>query len=173
LMIPSGEFTNSETVDRAVAAVLSAVDLLGDLMRLNAAGVGSAVSLILPKDVDPLVVESMQAAADRAGVLIADHAIQPNRWTAIGLDPAMQLAAGFDPVALASQDRLVTARLSDASEIGRVPVGLGGLSVLEFGVALSTASYRHAVVVDVRGLPDPVTGIELAQRAWAQMTLPE
>ena len=51
--------------------------------------------------------------------------------------------------------RLLVARLSDASEIGRVEPGKGNLNDLAYAVALQTARYMRPVILDVRAVADP------------------
>ncbi len=102
----------------------------------------------------------------------------------IGLDPAAVLLAGGDPVRIASSSapgataeaaslprRLYVARLTDASSIGRVPIGVRGgrLDTLAYGVALVTSGYRSHVVVDVRGLPTPESAARRASEQWSEL----
>lgn len=172
LMIPSKDFADSQSVDRAVSAVIAATVLLGDLVRLGAARTGASVSVVLPVAVERSAVEALGSAADRNGVLIANHAVEPLAGVGVGIDPAMHLMAGLSPSGAALNTQVVAGRLSDASEIGRVPVGEGNLSVLEYVVALSTAGFAGSMVVDVRGLPDPEAGIAQAVEAWHQSVGP-
>lgn len=167
LWIPPEHFADGGLVDRAVAAVIDAAGLLGDLVRLRAAGPGSAVSIVLPAGVSATEVAAMNAACERAGVVIADHAAEPDAVVGGGLDPALLLMAGGDPAAAARSPRLVAARLSDANAMGRCAVGTGRLGVLSYAVALSMEEWKRPVTVDVRGLPDAPRGIEAALEAWA------
>ncbi len=176
LWIPPEHFLDSETMDRAVSAVVDAAGLLGELVHLGASPMGSPVSILLPEGVASSVVAAIGAAADRAGVLIADHAVEPA--TGVGVDPALHLLAGRDPAqsvagkgsGLAIGSGLVAARLSDANAMGRCAVGSGKLDVLSYAVALSTAEWRSTVTVDVRGLPDTRAGVARAVDAWRDAT---
>lgn len=176
LWVPPEHFLQNETVDRAVSAVVDAAGLLGDLVNLGAAPMGTPVSILLPDGVASSVVAAIDAAADKAGVLIADHAVEPA--TGAGIDPALHLMAGRDPTeavagknsGLAVGGGLVAARLSDANAMGRCAVGSGKLEVLSYAVALSTAEWRSTVTVDVRGLPDSRVGVARAVEAWRDAT---
>lgn len=166
LWIPPKHFVSAEHTDRAVVAVIEAVGLLGDLIRLRAADPGSPVSIAFPKGVSSLVVDAIAAASDRAGVIVADHSAEPAAGTAVGIDPALRLMAGGDPTAAAVGPSVVAARLNDANAMGRCAVGSGKLEVLEYAIALSTNNWRRPVVLDLRGLPDPVVGLERGRSAW-------
>jgi hypothetical protein len=171
-MIPSKDFADTEMVDRAVAAVVAGTVLLGDLIRLGAAPTGSQVSVVLPGAIEPSVMQALQAAADRSGVLVANHAVEPMSGIGVGIDPAMHLLAGSNPGGAVLNEQVIAARLSDASEIGRVPVGSGNLAILEYAIGLSTAGFRGPVVVDVRGVPDAEAGIRRAVEAWKRSVDP-
>jgi sugar phosphate isomerase/epimerase len=176
LWVPPEHFLGSDTVDRAVSAVVDAAGLLGDLVQLGAAPMGAPVSILLPDGVTASVVAAIEAAADKAGVLIADHAVEPA--TGAGVDPALHLMAGGDPTqavsgggsGIAIGHGLAAVRLSDANAIGRCAVGSGKLDVLSYAVALSTAEWGRTVTVDVRGLPDPEVGVARAVEAWRDST---
>ena len=94
-----------------------------------------------------------------------------------GLDPAAVLTgggagggAGGDPVAAAHAlgERLLVPRLSDAVRDAddrdatlrgeRRVVGEGGLDVLAYRVAVSLSGRVRSVVLDLRGLDDPLAG---------------
>jgi sugar phosphate isomerase/epimerase len=176
LWIPPEHFLGNETVDRAVSAVIEATGLLGDLVQLGAAPTGAPVSILLPEGVASSATGAIDAAADRAGVLIADHAAEPA--TGAGIDPALLLMAGCDPAQAVAATQsggiasrgLIAARLSDANAMGRCAVGSGKLDVLSYAVALSTAEWGRLVTVDVRGLPDPEAGVTRAVEAWRDAT---
>lgn len=164
LWIPPKHFLSPQHTDRAVAAVIDAVGLLGDLIRLRAAEPGSPVSITFPKGVSSLVVDAIAAASDRAGVVVADHSAEPAAGAAVGIDPAIRLMAGADPAVVGPS--VVAARLNDANAMGRCAVGSGNLNVLEYAVALSTNNWRRPVVLDLRGLPDPLVGLDRGRSAW-------
>jgi len=172
LWIPPKHFVNPQHTDRAVSAVIDAVGLLGDLIRLRAAEAGSTVSVAFAKGVSSLVVDAISAASDRAGVVVADHAAEPAAGAAVGIDPALRLMAGGEPAAAAAGPSVVAARLSDANAMGRCAVGSGNLEILEYAVALSTNNWRRPVVLDLRGLPDPLLGLERGRSAWDSVISP-
>lgn len=172
LWIPPQHFTDAGQADRAVGAVVAAVEMLGDLKRLRATGGSPVVSVVLPESPAEGVASALAAAGEGQGVLVVDHApaAPPEAWW--GSDPAMLLMAGADPSAAVSRrgSHVLSARLSDANAMGRCAVGSGRLDVLEYAMALSTAGVRGPVVLDVRGLPDAGRGIERARRAWEDAT---
>ncbi|MEN0020015.1 MAG: hypothetical protein AAF747_03920, partial [Planctomycetota bacterium] len=131
LWIPPEHFEAGEHQDRAVAAVIDAAGLLGDVVGL--VGLGSPTLCVRwPKELNGGVRAAMVAAADARGVVIADFGkgeTQPP--IGVGVDPATVMFAGGDAAAAASAagDRLRAARLSDADEAGRRVVGEGRLDV--------------------------------------------
>ncbi|MBC7770874.1 MAG: hypothetical protein H7210_00130 [Pyrinomonadaceae bacterium] len=197
LWIPAEHFTSSDQADRAVSAVSGALELAADLSRLSASAVVStarrgdmgSVSLMLPKDLPGAIRRTLEERATTCGVLIADHTwpskldVSHESPIGIGLDPAMVLMAGEDPVKWASRlagdkqaqreslPRLVTARATSASTVSRVSLGArdSRLETLNYGVSLITGGYDQPVVVDVRGVADPTQAAEDAAKVWGTM----
>ncbi|MCZ6445666.1 MAG: hypothetical protein O6758_05720 [Planctomycetota bacterium] len=175
LWIPQTHFVEPDHVDRAVAAVLSAIELAGDLDRCP-------LSFALPDEneqgmVGP-IVEAITDYAVRHGVQLADHAVPPvsRDYIGVGIDPPSWLGLGEDPAAAASTNatRLVSARLCDLLTCGmRGPIGEthgGRLDVLAYKVAIATSGYSRPVVVDARQWSDPWLGLEQTTHAWAAAT---
>lgn len=171
LWIPPQHFVEAGQVDRAVGAVVSAIELLGDLVRLRVTGGSPVVSLMLPEAPEG-VSAVLSAAGEARGVLVVDHAPAASEDTWWGADPAMLLMSGCDPSESVSRrgSHVLSARLSDANAMGRCAVGAGRLEVLEYAMALATAGVRGPVVLDVRGLVDAPAGIERGRRAWGEAT---
>lgn len=171
--IPTEHFLRAETVNRAVSAVTSAIQLAEDLGRV-------AVSVNLPTDAQlqesdaSLVIEAIAAAADRCGVSIADHAlpIAMREGIGVGIDPAAFLSANEKPdeAVMANGASLVSCRLTDLLTTGlRGPIGLrteGRLDVMRYKIALSVAGYQKPVVIDARQWLKPWEGIERTKQAW-------
>ena len=178
LFIPRWHFTDAAEADRAVAATLACIELAGDLGRVP-------VCLALPVhelDAEHEVTRAIAEAADGRGVALAVHAedrlVELAAWVdavgvpgvGAGLDPAAVLAAGGDPVAAAHAlgERLLVPRLSDAVRDAddrdatlrgeRRAVGEGGLDVLGYRVAVSLSGRVRSMVLDLRGLDDPLAG---------------
>ena len=98
-----------------------------------------------------------------------------------GIDPAALLMRALDPATetVRAGPSLVQARLSDATEVGRVNVGKGALDVTAYTAALAASGYGGAgalagkppvtrwVVVDLRGLADQAAGARAAVSAWS------
>src|SRR5262245_53671945 len=162
LWIPPAHFTDPTSVDRAVAAVASAVGLAGELDSLvGAAPGGRVVCVELPTNTPVDVVEHIGEAGRRAGVLIADHAWPPRSVSEgsavrVGIDPAAVIAAGADPAVSVSRLALppAAARLSDLAAMGRVPAGQGKLDRTAYEAALVTRGYGGWLVADLRELRD-------------------
>lgn len=174
LWIPPEHFARSEHAERAVDATLAAIDLTADLAGLNRGE--RVLSLSLPRDREDAVtaIATVVAHADSRGVEIADHTWPPPEagaagLTRVGLDPAAVLLAGDNPAKAAARtgERLAVARLSDASDFGRVAPGGrdGRLNDLAYVVALETAKYRRPVVLDARGIANP-RGTATDALAW-------
>jgi sugar phosphate isomerase/epimerase len=160
LWIPPSHFADAAQMDRAVAATAQALELAADLARLAGTD-GAVVSLALSEKTPAATVESLSAAADRVGAMVADHQ-WPARGAAVGslvgvgIDPTALLATGADPAAEVSRlaSAPISARLSDTVAGGRVTPGAGKLDVLAYKVALATKGYGRALVVDLRGVRD-------------------
>lgn len=182
LWIPAGHFVEAAHADRAIDAVRAACDLAGEMGRV-------AVTLELPLEgTDEAAasraheaVAAVAAAADRAGVLVADAAGAAGcPWPPIGIcvDPARELSDGADPALAASRagGRLVGARLVDLTRSGMRGPPDGGtgsrLDLLGFRIALETAGFRGLPVIDARQWADPHAGTEACVRAW-QALLPQ
>lgn len=182
LWVPTGHFIDPAHADRAMDAVRGACELAGDLGRV-------AVTLELPaagadQQAAPRVreaVAAIAAAADRAGVLVADVAGTAEcPWPPIGacIDPARELADGTDPALAASRAgaRLVGARLVDLTRSGMRGPPDGGpgsrLDLLSFRIALETAGFRGLPVIDARQWVDPHAGAAACVRAWQALLPP-
>ena len=166
LMIPPAHLAGGPHLDRAVAAVIDGVGLVAELATLGAqSGGGSPWARVLAIELPPAcpadVVARLSAAAETAGVELADHSWPARAGSGAvgpGIDPAAIIFAGADPVAEVT--RLagvpVAARLTDMSARGRVEVGSGQgtLDRYAYEAALHARGYRGWLVVDVRGLTD-------------------
>lgn len=176
LWIPTAHFADPTHADRAAAAVVGAIDLIADLAALNHSR--RLVSLTLPhsRDLSPTLRDTLLSHADARQAVLADHTWPPADDAppgplGIGLDPATVLLAGDNPAKAAARlaDRLVLARLSDASEIARVEPGSsqGRLNDMAYTVALATAQYTHPLVLDTRGLADPAEAARRTRAWWS------
>jgi len=178
--IPTEHFLASETADRAVHAVVSAIGLAEDLGRIP-------VCLNLPTEEDlkkaagHVVGEAIAAAADRCGIEVADHTIPvaTREGIGVGIDPAAYIAVGEAPdeAIMKHAGSIVSCRLSDLLTTGmRGPIGLrteGRLDVLRYKVALSVAGYQRPIVIDARQWLKPWDGVEHTKSWWERtLTLP-
>lgn len=178
LWIPPSHFADPEHTERAVDATLAAIDLTADLAGLNQGE--RVLSVSLPRDREEIasVLSTIADHADARSVEIADHAWPPAEGTTpesvrVGIDPAALLLAGDNPAKAAARtgDRLAVARLSDASDVGRVAPGGrdGRLNDLAYVVALETAKYARPVVLDCRGIAAPVDAAVRTLAWWAEV----
>ncbi len=173
LWIPAAHFADSAYSDRAAAAVSGALELAADLVSLTGGVLGAVVSVSLPEGCDELLTH-LADQADGVGVMIADHAwpVRVREGLAhgigVGIDPAAVLLKGDDPALAVSRSapRLVSARLSDAAAGGRVEAGQGDLDEMAYTVALETAGYAGDLVLDLRGLADPLGSAKRALASW-------
>lgn len=162
LWVPPTHFVEAARSDRAVAAVIAAVELASELGAIVGADPGGpAVSVAFPENMSPDVAAHLRSAAAQRGARIADHAwpvsIGGDGPIGIGIDPAGVILSGADPAGETSRLKATpaSARLSDIAPEGRVAPGTGKLDVLAYVVALSAKGYGGHLVVDLRGLPDP------------------
>ncbi|MFZ4575924.1 MAG: sugar phosphate isomerase/epimerase family protein [Phycisphaerales bacterium] len=156
LFIPPAHFTDPTKVDRAVTAVLQAVELCADLSRL--ASNRLVLSTQLPADTPEDVLSRLALSAEHHGVSIADHAWPPRAPRAglgQGIDPAAIFISGGDPIAGLSTlgGPPLAARLSDVSAVGRCLPGSGRLETQAYEPMLFTAGFTGRLVIDLRGLP--------------------
>jgi sugar phosphate isomerase/epimerase len=158
LWIPPEHLLDPAKAERAMEAILRAVELGADLVRHSAGPAFAAISVVLPEGLAADIASQLARAADHAGVRIADHAIKAAGVEGIhrGVDPAMQLLAGQDPALVAARAgaALASARLSDASLTGRVQPGSSGgrLDLVAYIASLSVAGYGRPIILDPRGL---------------------
>lgn len=172
--IPPEHFDRSETVDRAIAAVVGACELAAEVAPLVGGRSRPVVSVMLPGEGAADAARAVAAAAERTGAILADHAWPPQLRDGIGvgIDPAAVLMGGGDPaLASSSTESIASARLSDVSAHGRIAVGDRGgrLDTLAYQIALSTAGYAGHVVVDVRGVADAEHAIRVGIDAFTPL----
>lgn len=168
LWIPPGHFADPPHVDRAVAAVVGALELAGELRDLDA-GTTPVISVALSDNTDAGTVSALRAASEGVDVPLADHAWPAHESLGVGLDPVTVLLAGDDPVAQAAAlgDRLVAARLSDADGAGRAEPG-ETLDLLAYRATLDIAQIR-SVALDLRGLPEQERAAQRAKQNWSSL----
>ena len=193
LWIPPDHFTDPSQADRAIAAVLGAIDLAHDLATLANSSVVTSrisepgiVSLVLPAKMPGDALAAISARAQTTGVLIADlawparEAVDEGSAIGVGIDPAVLLGRGDDPGAavLRLGARVFVARLSDISPatggVRVVPGARGGsLDLSAYLVSLVTNGFPRPVVVDLRGLPaqahavsEIISAVEHALPTW-------
>jgi sugar phosphate isomerase/epimerase len=162
LWVPRAHWQAPATQDRALSALAQAIELAAELARLVGGSSRAVVSVEVGEVAESLRAE-IAAAESRAGGLAADHA-RPPGLAGVGIDPAALLAAGADPVAevvgLAAPP--VSARMSDLGPLGRVRAGLGRLDVQAYEAVLVTRGYAGDLVVDVRGVAQPIEAARAA-----------
>ncbi len=157
LWIPPEHLLDPARAERALDAIVQAIDLAAEVGRLNAAPLPPTLSLVLPPAAPAEIVAAIVRDSNRSATPIADYAAGPRpAGIGVGIDPASLLLAGIDPAAAAARAgaELHGARLSDASLTGRVAPGSAGarLDLDAYLVSLSVAGYSRPVVLDLRGL---------------------
>jgi len=185
LWIPAAHFVDPDRADRAVSAMLEAIELAADLATLlgsPAAGGGrGCVSVTLPAAPASSLTDLIRTRAEACGVLVADHTFdasgEPGRLhtsgeaddpLGVGIDPPSVLAGGGEPASLATAlgARLKSARLANVVAGGRAPLHArqGVMDELGYLVALATSGYERHMVVDVRGIGDQASAAADAAR---------
>jgi len=160
LWIPESHFHDPAHVDRALAAVLQAIDLAADLGRLT-------LSLSITHESAEQVVPTIRDRADTVGVRIANFA-QPAEPFGIGIDPAACLTRDENPATVAlTAGTIAAARFSDV-DADHIPVvhGTGRLDIGEYQIALITAGYEQPVVLDLHRLQHAEAVIEPGRKVW-------
>ena len=179
LFIPPDHLADPTHADRAIGAIIGAIELAADLAELTA---GDPIfSTALPRD--PNADDAIHAIAEAAqarSVRVADHAWPPTDRPAgspigVGIDPAAVFLgandagdAPADPARAVPflRDRLAGVRLSDLDASGRVPPGDGRLDELAYLVAITTSCFPGRLVVDLRGLRRPADAARDALRRF-------
>jgi len=168
LFIPAEHLSDPAHAPRAVEALEHALAMSAELASLVGGASRALVSTALPEDLDAALARSLSEHADRVGAVLADHtpgAAARSDTLVVGVDPARVLMSGGSPAKAGATAR--AHRLSDAGGGERVPVGSegGSLEVLAYAGACAVAGARW-VVIDPRGLRDPIEGARAALRAW-------
>jgi len=158
LWIPQNHFADAANQGRAVDAVHDACGLAADLRRLGVIEDVPSISIATLAETPAGVIDRLALTAEHLGVRIADH-----RWPnapahpiGVGIDPAAILMAGGEPSSVVTKLREppASARLSDASAIGRCVPGRGRLKLDEYDVALTIVGYAGWLIADLRGIPN-------------------
>lgn len=159
--VPLAHLSDPAHQDRAVHAIVAAIELCSELAMLGAGG-GRVVSVTLPKTAGADVLSVICAAAERAGVVIADHqwpvVERDQPLIGVGIDPsAVVLGGGVPSEAPLKVGSVAAARVSDLAAQGRVAPGSGDgkMDLLAYRIALDACGFRSMPVLDLRGLQDP------------------
>jgi sugar phosphate isomerase/epimerase len=184
LWIPPEHFVDGQRVMRAVDATREAMGMASELDGVVAAGSqrgAAVVSIMLPASIPEAVLAELEAAAAASGCLLADHALDriingrnsaTEQAIRIGIDPAMLLLAGHDPTVTTARlvGRIASARLSNASKVGRIAPGSrsseGRLDQPAYLAALSIAGYVRPLVLDLRGVADQDRAARQVLSSW-------
>lgn len=165
LLIPRAHFTDAAHLDRAVSAVLAAIDMAAELAPLVQSEARLCVQLT--EDAGEVGLE-LQRAADDAGVTLCDLG---GVLRTKAFDAAAVLLAGQDPSAEIARlgSALGMVRCGDAADGVRVPLGSGDLDLLAFSVGCTTAAPHAPRVLDLRGVHDATNAVTEALDAWSSL----
>ena len=178
LWIPPAHYADPARADRALAAVLQAIELAADLAALigdHQSRGEAGVSITLPASGAEAARDAIAARAGARGLRVADHAASCDGAApeaspiGIGLEAGALLRAGEDPVTLIARlgPRIASVRLGDPAAWGP-----GGLEPTTLTAALSVAGYARPVVLDLRGIGDPGAAARRAVDAWPAAPAP-
>jgi sugar phosphate isomerase/epimerase len=173
LWIPPEHLSDPARSDRALDALLQAIELSADLARLCGSG-PATVSVMLPATPDASLARQLADHAETHSVRIADHTVRTQPFEpgpiGIGIDPAALLLAGLDPSQQAARAgvALVSARLSDATLTGRTAptVSSGRLDLIAYLASLGICGYTRPLILDLRGLTDQALAARAALANW-------
>ena len=162
VFVPAAHFTDLEHSDRAVAAVLGAIELAHDLSTLGAGG-KPVVCLDLPDEPVEGVVGEIGAQAERHGVLLAAlRGGQSGIGRSVDLDAIAD--AGVDPAGELADSTCVQARWG-GPRAGR-RVGLEPIAA-----ALSMKPGGASCVLDLSHGRDAAITAQNALDAWSKISL--
>ena len=171
LFVPPKHLGDPAHAQRATDAYLEAIAFTADMSELT--GAPLVLTTALPRDeAAEQALATIYDDADTRSVRLGDLAYPPLEDAppacAPGLDPAAAMRSAEDDAATIAArlaKRLACARLSDADDAGRCPVGDGHLDAFAYLLSLSAGGYTGPVTIDVRTLKDPWRGVEAALRA--------
>ena len=168
LWIPPQHYASAQHAERALAAVLSSIDLLAELAAL--VETDRTLTLNLPQQDADDAIATIIETAHRAEITIASATWPPRESTddapiGVALDPRAILRNGDDPISIAAASITppAAARWSYAS---RRPEEV--LDPLGYASSLAVAGFKGAVALDLRDAVDPETDAQAALDAWAQ-----
>ncbi len=171
LWIPPTHMVAPAHLDRAIEAVEAAIGMCSELAALGG-GSGRVLNTALPESLAVGVGQRLAACAERAGVVVADHAVKRGMESmrhspmlAAGIDPAAVLAAGLEPVAIVANQKepVASARWTDLGSAGRVVAGSRGgrLDIAAYLASLQVNGYRGPMIGDVRNMTDQAQAAQL------------
>lgn len=162
VFVPAAHFADRAHSDRAVAAVLGAIELAHDLVGLGA-GDNPVVCLELPDEPVEGVVGEISAQAERHGVLVASP-----RGSHLGVHKSVDLdalaEAGVDAAAPLSSNDCVQARWGGPRVERRVD-----LTPIAAGLAMKPNA--ASCVLDLSRARDVSATAERALGAWGKISL--
>ncbi len=183
LWAPPAHLTDPARADHAIAAFSQAIELAADMASLTGGPPILSTSLL---DVPASVIAPLTEVTNRCGAYIADHAWSSDGHAqahasrgaplGMGIDPAVILLAGADPArtvsALSATDGpgILSARLSDTDGAARITPGAssGRLDAFAYAIALHTACFERHIVLDLRGVPNPLIAADIARDRFDQ-----
>jgi len=172
LPIPPAHFADAGAQDRAMGAARAAIEMLSELGELVEAA--PVIHLTLPDEGGEDAARELGRAAREHDVRLVDMARPPagelpDGW-GFGVDLGRELEADADPLgALTKRGAPASVRLSDAGPAGRVALGEGRLELPPAAAVIRTACEGAALVIDVKGVPQPAEAAGRALRAWERV----
>ncbi|MEL6498187.1 MAG: hypothetical protein AAFZ67_10805 [Planctomycetota bacterium] len=163
LLIPPEHFESSANAERAVGAVVDAIGLAADLRGFGAAADEPVVCVSMGSEPVGGVLESIGAASERDGVLVAVLggpadagcvAVELGPWARSGIDAASKVAEIGASLGVVRVDRF------DRRTLGEVGACVGAMSV---------ASPGSVGVADLTDSADPGRALEACVGVWGSL----
>lgn len=162
IFVPAAHLAEPASADRALAAILSAIDLAGELRDTTASAL-PVVAFDLPDVPAPGAVASITSAAERAGVTAS---------TLTGKHSPLRKALDLD--ALADTGASSAAVVGALTESALAQVRWGGprperrVDLLSVNASLAVRTSPVGVVIDLSRAADPTHALQAAITAWSK-----
>lgn len=162
IFVPAAHLAEPATADRALAAILRAIELAGELRDTGASHV-PVVAFDLPDEPVPGAVASIASAAERAGVVAV---------TLTGKHTPLRKALDLDALADTGASSAAVVGALTGPDLAQVrwggPRPERRIDLLSVHAALAVRTPPVGVVVDLSRAADPAQALPAALAAWSK-----